>query len=108
MVNKIIDVEMSYGNMYAELSFPDAEKQKIKSGLVIEIIKNILLELSLTAAGERMGISQAKVSNLYRRDFKNLSERKLMAYLNRLGCDIKIVINPYVSRTGHLKLVQAS
>lgn len=108
MENKIINgvtVEMSSGNIYADLNLKDAEKQKVKSGLAIEIIKNIRwLGLSQTAAGERMGISQAKVSNLLRGDFTNLSERKLMECLNRLGCDIEIVIKPSASHTGHLKL----
>lgn len=112
MVNKIIDgvaVEMGSGNVYADLGLHDSEKQKVKSGLAIEIIKNIRrLELSQTAAGERMGISQAKVSNLFRGDFTNLSERKLMECLNRLGCDIEIVIKPSASHTGHLKLAQSS
>ncbi|WP_439213328.1 helix-turn-helix domain-containing protein [Duffyella gerundensis] len=108
MENKIINgvtVEMSSGNIYADLNLKDAEKQKVKSGLAIEIIKNIRrLGLSQTAAGERMGISQAKVSNLLRGDFTNLSEHKLMECLNRLGCDIEIVIKPSASHTGHLKL----
>ncbi|ELS2657088.1 XRE family transcriptional regulator [Salmonella enterica] len=112
MVNKIIDgiaVEMGSGNVYADLGLHDAEKQKVKSGLAIEIIKNIRrLELSQNAAGERMGISQTKVSNLFRGDFTNLSERKLMECLNRLGCDIEIVIELSASHTGHLKLVQTS
>lgn len=112
MVSKIINdvaVEMGSGNVYADLGFYDAEKQKVKSGLAIEIIKNIRrLDLSQAAAGERMGISQAKVSNLLRGDFTNLSERKMMECLNRLGCDIEIVIKPSASHTGHLKLAQTN
>lgn len=53
-----------------------------------------------------MGISQAKVSNLVRGDFTNLSERKLMECLNRPGCDIEIVIRPSSSETGQLRLAQ--
>jgi len=111
MKDKIINgitVEYSSGNVFADLGFRDAEKQKVKSGLAIEIIKSIRrLELSQAAAGERMGISQGKVSNLFRGNFSNLSERKLMECLNRLGCDIEIVIKPSTSPTGHLKLAQA-
>lgn len=100
-----IPVEASSGNVFADLGFRDAEKHKIKSGLAIEIIKSIRrLGLTQAAAGERMGISQAKVSNLLRGDFSNLSERKLMDCLNRLGCDIEIVIKPTMSQTGHLRL----
>ena len=34
-----IDVQRSSGNVYADLGLPDAEKLKIKTGLVIEIRK---------------------------------------------------------------------
>ncbi|MBV4368481.1 helix-turn-helix domain-containing protein [Erwinia sp. BNK-24-b] len=111
MKNKTINgiaVEHSSGNVFADLGLRDADKLKIKSGLAIEIIKTMrLLDLSQVAAGKRMGISQAKVSNLLRGDFTNLSERKLMDCLNRLGCDIEIVIKPSGSETGQLKLAAA-
>ena len=111
MKNKTIDnvaVEYGTGNVYADLGVADADKQKIKSGLTIEIIKSLRrLGLTQAEAGKRMGISQAKVSNLFRGDFTNLSERKLMDCLNRLGCDIEIVIRPSSSETGQLRLAQS-
>jgi predicted XRE-type DNA-binding protein len=74
-----IDVEFSSGNVFADLGLPDAEKLKIKSGLVIEITKAIRrLNLTQAEAAERMGITQPKVSALLRGEFSNLSERKLM------------------------------
>lgn len=86
-----IDVEFSSGNVFADLGLPDAEKLKIKSGLVIEITKAIRrLNLTQAEAAERMGITQPKVSALLRGEFSNLSERKLMDCLNRLGYDIEI------------------
>ena len=86
-----IDVEFSSGNAFADLGLPDAEKVKIKSGLVIEITKAIRrLNLTQAEAAERMGITQPKVSALLRGEFCNLSERKLMDCLNRLGYDIEI------------------
>jgi len=104
-----VTVEYSDGNVFADLGLPDAEKLKVKSGLAAEVIRSIRrLKLSQTEAGERMGISQAKVSNLLRGNFTNLSERKLMECLNRLGCDIEIVIKPSTSHTGHLRLAQAN
>jgi predicted XRE-type DNA-binding protein len=54
-----------------------------------------------------MGISQAKVSGLLRGDFANLSERKLMICLNRLGYDIEIKIVPTSETVGHLTLAVA-
>ena len=40
------------------------------------------LNLTQSAAAERMGISQPKVFALVRGDFTNLSERKLMDHLD--------------------------
>lgn len=98
-------VEMSSGNVFADLGLPDAEKLKIKSGLVIEITKAIRrLGLTQKAAAERMGIPQPKVSAMLRGDFSNLSERKLMDCLNRLGYDIEIKVKPTSEPLGHLML----
>lgn len=65
--------------MYADLVLPDADKLKIKTGLVIEIRKTMgNLGLTQQEAAKRMGITQPKVSDMMRGDFANLSERKLM------------------------------
>ena len=98
-------VESSSGNVFADLGLPDAEKLKIKSGLVIEISRAIKrLGLTQAEAGRRMGISQPKVSRMMRGEFANLSERKLMDCLNRLGYDIQIRVQPIAESTGHLTL----
>ena len=91
--------------MFADLGLPDAEKLKIKTGLVIEIRK-AMCSLSLTQqeAARRMGITQPKVSGMMRGDFANLSERKLMRSLTRLGYDIEIKIRPAKAEIGHLVL----
>ncbi len=103
-----IDVEFSSGNVFADLGLPEAEKLKIKSGLVIEITKVIRrLNLTQAEAAERMGITQPKVSALLHREFSNLSERKLMDCLNRLGYDIEIKVRLATNRVGHLKLAIA-
>ncbi len=73
--------------------------------LVIEIAKAIRrLNLTPAEAAERMGITQPKVSALLGGEFSNLSGRKLMDCLNRLGYDIEIKVRPATKRTGHLKL----
>lgn len=98
-------VESSSGNVFADLGLPHAEKLKIKSGLVIEITRAInRLGLTQAEAGRRMGISQPKVSRMMRGEFANLSERKLMDCLNRLGYDIQIRVQPVAESTGHLTL----
>ena len=103
-----IEVRRSSGNVYADLGLPDAERLKIKSGLVIEIRKAMRrLGLTQQDAAKRMGITQPKVSDMMRGDFSNLSERKLMDCLNRLGYDIEIKVKPASAPVGHLKLAIA-
>lgn len=102
------DVEIGSGNVFADLGLPGAEKLKIKSGLVIEITKAVRkLGLTQDEAARRMGITQPKVSGLLRGDFANLSERKLMDCLNRLGYDIEIKVRPAAEPLGHLMLAVA-
>ncbi|HEY9099413.1 MAG TPA: helix-turn-helix transcriptional regulator [Thiobacillus sp.] len=111
MAKRIIDgieVEMGSGNVFADLGLPDAEKLKIKSGLVIEITKAVRkLGLTQDEAARRMGITQPKVSGMLRGDFSNLSERKLMDCLNRLGYDIEIKVKPAAEPLGHLVIAVA-
>ena len=111
MKKKLIDgieVQRSSGNVYADLALADAEKLKIKTGLVIEIRKAMRrLELTQQEAAKRMGITQPKVSDMMRGDFSNLSERKLMDCLNRLGYDIEIKVKPASDPVGHLMLAIA-
>ena len=100
-----IEIEMSSGNVFADVGLPDADKLKIKSGLVVEITKAVRnLGLSQEEAGRRMGLPQPKLSGLLRGDFSNVSERKLMDCLNRLGYDIEIKVRPATAPVGHLML----
>ena len=103
-----IEVQRSSGNVFADLGLPDAEKLKIKTGLVIEIRKAMRrLGLTQQEAAKRMGITHPKVSDMMRGDFSNLSERKLMDCLNRLGYDIEIKVKPTSEPVGHLMLAVA-
>lgn len=98
-----IEVETGSGNVFADLGLADAEKLKIKSGLVFEITRAVRrLGLTQEEAGRRMGIAQPKVSAMLRGDFTNLSERKLMDCLNRLGYDIEIKVRPARKPIGQL------
>ncbi|WP_413456865.1 helix-turn-helix domain-containing protein [Herbaspirillum huttiense] len=102
------DILRSSGNVFADLGLPDADKLRIKTGLVIQIRKAIrTLGLSQQAAAQRMGIPQPKVSGMMRGDFSNLSERKLMDCLTRLGYDIDIRVRPAADALGALTLTVA-
>lgn len=103
-----VEVTTSSGNVFADLGLPDAEKLKMKSGLMIEITKAVRrLDLTQEEAGRRMGLPQPKVSALLRGDFTNLSERKLMECLNRLGYDIEITVKPAADAVGHMTFAVA-
>jgi predicted XRE-type DNA-binding protein len=54
-----------------------------------------------------MGLPQSKLSDLFHGNFSNVSERKLMDCLNRLGYDIVIKVKPSAEPVGHLLLVVA-
>ncbi len=56
-----IEAETSAGNVFADLGLPDAQKLKIKSGLVIEI----------TRAVRRLGLTQEEAG----RRWASLSQR---------------------------------
>lgn len=103
-----IEVHRGSGNVFADLGLADAEKLKIKTGLVIEIRKAMRNRgLTQQDAAKRMGITQPKVSDIMRGDFTNLSERKLMDCINRLGDDIEISVRPARAEIGHLMLAAA-
>ena len=103
-----VEVRRGSSNLYADLGLPDADKLKIKTGLVIEIRKAMQkLGLTQQEAARRMGITQPKVSGMMRGDFSNLSERKLMDCLVRLGYDVEIKVRPAKAGIGHLTLAIA-
>jgi predicted XRE-type DNA-binding protein len=100
-----VEVQRGSGNVYADLGLPDAEKLKIKTGLVLEIRKAMRTQnLTQQEAARRMGITQPKVSAMMNGDFTNLSERKLMDCLTRLGYDIQISVRPTKAEVGQLVL----
>jgi predicted XRE-type DNA-binding protein len=103
-----VEVRRGSGNVFADLGLADAEKLKIKTGLVIEIRKAMRSRgLTQKEAAKRMGITQPRVSNMMRGDFTNLSERKLMDCLTRLGYDIEIKVRPAKADVGHLMIAPA-
>lgn len=101
-------VHGGFGNVFVDLGLTDAEKLKIKTGLVIEI-RNAIRSRGMTQqeVAKRMGIAQPTVSDMMRGDFTNLSERKLMDCLTRLGDDIEIKVRPAKAEVGHLVLALA-
>jgi predicted XRE-type DNA-binding protein len=90
-----LEIEMGSGNVYKDLGFRDAEGMLAKARIVAEIARIIRARrLTQTAAAKVLGLSQPKVSALFNGHFRGYSQERLIWLLNRLGCDVKIVVKP--------------
>lgn len=95
----MIEIEKGSGNVYADLGMPDAEEMLIKASLATkigEIIKH--RHLTQQQAAEILGMSQPKLSNMLRGQFRGISEAKMLECLNHLGRDVQIIVRK-ASRT---------
>jgi predicted XRE-type DNA-binding protein len=82
-------------SVYAELGYPNPDEMAIKAQLVTKI-GDIIKRRKLTqkeAAGI-MGMTQAKVSQMLRGQFRGISQAKLLACLAALGHNVEIRVKP--------------
>ncbi|NRR28994.1 XRE family transcriptional regulator [Oxalobacteraceae bacterium] len=88
-----IVIEEGSGNPYADLGRPDADDMLIKAGLAQEVAAIIKSrQLTQLRAAELLGMQQPKLSDLLRGKFRGISQAKMIECLNRLGCDVNIVV----------------
>jgi predicted XRE-type DNA-binding protein len=93
-------VERGSGNPFADLGLPNADERLVKAKLAFQIAQAIEASgLSQTAAAERLGIDQPKVSNIVRGRLAGFSIDRLFRLLNELGRDVSISVTP--SNHGH-------
>ena len=86
-------IEDGSNNPYADLGRPDADEMLVKAGLAQEIAKIIASrQLTQQRAAELLGMTQPKLSDLLRGKFRGISQAKMIECLNRLGCDVDIVV----------------
>ena len=94
-------IEAGSTNVYADLGYADAAGMQRKSQLAGEIGRAIKARrLTQEGAAARLGIDQSKISRITRRQFRGISEVKLMELVTKLGRDVKIVAGPVRGRTG--------
>ncbi|MBN3896088.1 MAG: XRE family transcriptional regulator [Nostoc sp. NOS(2021)] len=88
-------VYLSSGNVFADLGLSNHEERLLKAELVRKI-SEIITNLNLTQvqAAEILGIDQPKVSLLIRGRLSGFSTDRLIAYLNKLGSDVEIIVKP--------------
>lgn len=90
-----LSVELSSGNVFADLGLPNPEEHLIKADLVIRIHRAIRgRNLTQEAAARLMGIDQPKVSAMLAGRFRGYSVSRLMRFLVALGHDVEIVVLP--------------
>ena|SRR5260370_939239 len=106
----MIEIEEGSTNVYADLGFPDAEEMLVKSRLATKIGEIIRRRhLTQTQAAEVLGMTQPKLSNMLRGQFRGISESKMLDCLARLGRDVKIVVGPArrSAKAGRIEVVFA-
>jgi len=86
-------ITIGSSNIFAELGFDYPEEMETKAILVSQInaiIKN--RKLTQKKAGEILGITQSRVSDLSRGGLSGFSVDRILRLLNKLDRDIEIVI----------------
>ena len=95
-----IQIRESSGNIFADLGFPNAEREQLKAHLTLRIYRLIKQRgLTQAQAGEILGIKQPHVSSLMRGQSGAFSVERLMDFLTALGQDVEITVRP--SRNVH-------
>jgi predicted XRE-type DNA-binding protein len=82
-------------NIFADLGRPNADELLAKAELA-RAIRRLIAERGLTqaAAAEVLGVAQPDVSNLHRGRLAGFSMERLYRFLNALGQDVRIVVQP--------------
>ena len=86
-------IEKGSNNIYADIGMPDAGEMLVKAHLAAkigEIVKQ--RRLTQQQAAEILGMTQPKLSNMLRGQFRGISEARMLDCLNRLGRDVEIVV----------------
>jgi predicted XRE-type DNA-binding protein len=106
--NNRIRVEEGSGNVFADLGFPNPEREQLKARLTLQIYR-LIKDRGLTQAqaGAILGIKQPHVSGLMRGQSGNFSVERLMDFLTALGQDVEITVRPTRKEHGGVSLVLA-
>ncbi len=81
------------GNIFADLGVDDAEMELAKAELAYAIRSRVgALDLTQKQAASLLKTDQAKVSAIMSGKLSGYSYDRLMRYLNKLNCDVTIVI----------------
>jgi predicted XRE-type DNA-binding protein len=107
--NKRIRVTQGSGNVFADLGFPNPEREQLKAKLTLQIYRLVKSRrLTQTEAGATLGIGQPHVSMLMRGHSGAYSVERLMGFLTAMGQDVEITLKPARKARGELSVVIAA
>ena len=98
------------GNVFADLELPQPEERLAKAALARELARLLRVQgLTQTAAAERLGIDQPKISHLLNGRLAGFSTDRLIGFLTALGRDVEIVVKaaPRSRRRGRMRVIAA-
>lgn len=96
MTEKDLEIEVSSGNVFADLGFDNAGEMLVKTRLAQAIAYRIEQQgLTQQEAANVLGIDQPKVSYLVRGKLETFSISRLMRFTTLLGTDIDIVLKDH-------------
>lgn len=104
-------IEKSSGNVYADLGMADAEGMAIKARLAMKIGEIIKARgWTQQQASEVLGMTQPKLSQMLRGQFRGISETRMLDCLRLLGRNVQIVIGPpqRAAKAGAVEVVFAT
>jgi phage-related protein/predicted XRE-type DNA-binding protein len=102
------NIDISSGNVYADIGLDNADEMQVKAQLATTI-GNIIKSRRLTQveAAKLLGMTQPRLSNMLRGQFRGISEVKMLECLTRLGRDVQIVVGRPRRTPGRMKVVFA-
>jgi predicted XRE-type DNA-binding protein len=106
-----MEFEVSSGNVFADLGYPDAEEALAKAKLAAAIGAVIKLRgLTQTQAADVLGLAQPNVSDLTRGRLRGFSLERLVRCLRALERNVDIVVSesPSPLESGHVNVVLES
>jgi predicted XRE-type DNA-binding protein len=93
MPRSSIEVHESGPNIFADLGLPDADTHFLKAQIVSELHRLAQeQELTQTATGALLGISQPEVSRMFKGRFREYSVERLIGFLTAFNKDVEIIV----------------
>lgn len=88
-----VSVTRGTGNIFTDLRLPHAAADLVKAKLVITLAEEIRSQrLTQSAAAQKLGLTQPKISKLLRGDTRGFSTDKILSLLTQAGRSVRIEV----------------